>query len=102
MSPDSGRRATITQADFSHANTNVGDNMITDSFLVQQHDEEEIDEGEETETGADTEDDYHDAQTATQCIETEHKRLTKALALVHDHAGHYKTESENSKAYSRN
>ena len=102
MSPDSGRRATITQADFSHANTNVGDSMITNSFLVQQHDEEEIDEGEETETGADTEDDYHDAQTATQSIETEHKRLTKALALVRDHAGYYKTESENSKAYSRN
>ena len=65
ISSDSGRRATITQADFSHASTSMDDSTITRSFLVQRHDEEEINDGEETETGADTEDDYEDARMST-------------------------------------
>ena len=67
ISPDS--RVTITQANISHASTSVGDSTITRNFLVQRGDEElyedEIDEGEETETGADTEEDYHDARMST-------------------------------------
>jgi hypothetical protein len=57
ISPDSGRRATITQADISHSSASVGDSTITRSFLVQGH-EDKIDDGEETETGGDTEEDY--------------------------------------------
>ncbi|KAF8815724.1 hypothetical protein BYT27DRAFT_7079180 [Phlegmacium glaucopus] len=67
ISSDSSHRATITQADVSHSSVSVGDSTIKRSFLVQRHeeeiDEEGIDEGEETETGADT--DYHDARMST-------------------------------------
>ena len=35
-----------------------------------------------------------DAQAATQHLETEHKRLTKALAQACDNADHHKIESE--------
>lgn len=60
---DGKRRATITQSDFSYGSTSVGDSTITRSFLAQRHDEhEDLDEGEETETGGETEDDYHDAR----------------------------------------
>ena len=65
--PHSDRRATITQADTSHASTSVGDSTITRSFLARTH--EELDEGRiydrETETGGDTEADYHDARMST-------------------------------------
>jgi len=64
ISPDPTRRATITQADISHASVSVGDSTITRSFLVQRHDEElDQDEIGEGETGIDT--DYHDARTST-------------------------------------
>ncbi|KAF9480593.1 hypothetical protein BDN70DRAFT_805008 [Pholiota conissans] len=61
---DTARRSTITQADVSRTNSSVGDTTITRTFLSHQAvgDEDEIDEGEETETGAETEDDYHDAR----------------------------------------
>ncbi|KAF8962640.1 hypothetical protein BDZ97DRAFT_2059572 [Flammula alnicola] len=61
---DTSRRATITQSDISRTNTSVGDTTVTRAFLVEHHAEveDEIDEGEETETGADTEEDYHDAR----------------------------------------
>ncbi|PPQ80542.1 hypothetical protein CVT25_001575 [Psilocybe cyanescens] len=60
---DLSRRTTLTQSDVSRASTSAGETTITRSFLVGRHDEEaEEDEGEETETGADTEDDYHDAR----------------------------------------
>ncbi|KAF9051377.1 hypothetical protein BJ165DRAFT_881386 [Panaeolus papilionaceus] len=56
------RRSTLTQADISRSSS-VGDTTITRSFLAQaQQEEQDIDEGEETETGAETEDDYHDAR----------------------------------------
>ncbi|PPR01243.1 hypothetical protein CVT24_006007 [Panaeolus cyanescens] len=56
------RRSTLTQADISRSSS-VGDTTITRSFLAQpQQEDEGIDEGEETETGAETEDDYHDAR----------------------------------------
>ncbi|KAF8905236.1 hypothetical protein CPB84DRAFT_1745558 [Gymnopilus junonius] len=65
-----GRRATITQSDISRvSSTSGGDTTITRTFLAHprlgqgDEDDNEIDEGEETETGADdTEDDYHDAR----------------------------------------
>ena len=67
-SPDTGRRATITQADISHASDSVGNNTLTRSFLIRRHDEE-LDEGEidkrgETEN-AETEEDYQDARMST-------------------------------------
>ena len=69
ISPDSGRRATITQADISHASVSVGDSTITRSFLVRGPDEVldegKIDDGEETETGGETEEDYQDARMST-------------------------------------
>ena len=68
ISPDSSRRATITQADISHSSASVGDSTITRSFLVQGRDtldEDKIDDGEETETGGDTEEDYQDARMST-------------------------------------
>lgn len=67
--PDSARRATITQADISRASVSVGDSTITRSFLVRGHnealDEGKIDDGEDTETGGDTEEDYQDARMST-------------------------------------
>jgi hypothetical protein len=59
-----GRRLTLTQSDFSHGSSSFGDSTITRSFLAERHDEhdEDLDEGEETETGAETEDNYHDAR----------------------------------------
>ena len=69
ISPDSNRRATITQADISYSSTSVGDSTITRSFLVDGDDEAvdegRIDNGEETETGGDTEEDYQDARMST-------------------------------------
>jgi len=65
------RRATITQADISKTSSK-GDTTVTRSFLVERHDDDDdIDEGEETETGADddaTEDeyDYLDARQSIQ------------------------------------
>jgi hypothetical protein len=61
---NAGRRSTITQSDFSYGSTSAGDSTITRSFLTERHDEhdEDLDEGDETETGAETEDDYHDAR----------------------------------------
>ena len=64
---DNNRRATITQADISQGDSLGRDTTIrqTRSFLVDrpaEEDEDEFDEGEETETGADTEDDYQDAR----------------------------------------
>jgi hypothetical protein len=55
------RRSTITQANIPKSSSK-GDTTVTRNFLVERHgdDDEEMDEGEETETGADdmTEDDY--------------------------------------------
>ena len=81
ISPDSNRRATITQADISSASISVGDSTITQSLLVQGHnealDEGKMDEGEETETGGDTEDDYQDARmSASTPSEDFHSLLT--------------------------
>ena len=61
---DGKRRLTITQSDFSYGSTSAGDSTITRNFLAERHEErdEDLDEGEETETGAETEDDYHDAR----------------------------------------
>lgn len=66
------RRSTITQANISKLSSQ-GDTTVTRSFLVDRHAEpdEDIDEGEETETGADdvTEDDYeYDYVDARQSI----------------------------------
>ena len=77
ISPDSGRRATITQADMSYA---VGNSTITRSFLVRAQDEE-LNEPKiydrDTETGADTEADYHDARmSASTPSEDFHSLLT--------------------------
>lgn len=63
VTSDTGRRATITQADVSRTNSSAGDTTITRTFSgAPVVDEDEVDEGEETETGAETEDDYHDAR----------------------------------------
>ena len=43
----------------SHSHSNTGDTTITRLFPI---DEDEFGDGEETETGAETEDDYHDAR----------------------------------------
>lgn len=63
---DNNRRATITQADVKRGNVSARDTTITrpKSFWAMGYTEEEdgVDEGEETETGADTEDDYQDAR----------------------------------------
>ena len=70
ISLDSNRRATITQADISHSSVSVGNSTITRSFLVHGRnealDEGKIDDGEETETGGDTEEDYQDARMSTR------------------------------------
>jgi hypothetical protein len=69
ISPDSNRRATITQADISYSSVSVGDSTVTRSFLVHGDDEalDEgiINDGEETETGGYTEEDYQDARMST-------------------------------------
>ena len=65
ISPDSNRRATITQADISQSSVSVGNSTITRSFLVREHNEGKMEDGEETETGADTEEDYLDARMST-------------------------------------
>lgn len=60
---DTSRRTTVTQSNISQSESSSGDTTITRSFLAagpSVEDEDEYDEGEETETGADT--DYHDAR----------------------------------------
>ncbi|KAF9528362.1 hypothetical protein CPB83DRAFT_791687 [Crepidotus variabilis] len=68
---DSSRRATITQADISRSSS-IGDSTLTRSFLAERHHEEEdeevIDDGEETETGAETDDDYEDARQSINMV----------------------------------
>ncbi|PPQ81667.1 hypothetical protein CVT26_013990 [Gymnopilus dilepis] len=70
---NANRRATVTQSDISRTSStsgSIGDSTITRSFLARRRsgvpedeDDEDLDDGEETETGADdTEDDYHDAR----------------------------------------
>ncbi|KAF9558067.1 hypothetical protein CPC08DRAFT_667924 [Agrocybe pediades] len=55
------RKTTLTQSDVSQSSS-AGDTTITRTFLAQgpAQEEDDYDEGEETETGADT--DYHDAR----------------------------------------
>lgn len=62
------RRSTITQTDISNA-SGKGDTTVTRNFLVEGHDDEDIDEGEETETGADTTEDDYDYVDARQSIQ---------------------------------